>query len=231
MQQAPRQDWADTTRRGALAVVVFAIAHWGCAADVRHDAAAPTHQSAQSEVEAGTIAHDEDDDGGAASSTSSESEPDGVPPTVSEDASAPGVPAADAAVSAASLDASADISDASSAPSDSGDPRVCTFTFTQGQSGESVTCRLAPETVRACEAAIRCMCEAGVAPLGPRDSDVQRCVDRWLIPRGGLTLVDFCRTASAPDVVSVARALKDLALAYQGKLVASSACEQVRATY
>jgi hypothetical protein len=75
------------------------------------------------------------------------------------------------------------------------------------------------------------MCEAGVAPQGPRDSDLQRCVDRWLIPRGGLTLADFCRTASALDAVSVASALKDLARAYQGNLVASSACEQIRANY
>lgn len=229
MRWATRRDWADATRRVGLAATVVASAHWGCAGDVQRDAATASHQGAEPEREAGTTTHeDDDDDGGAASSMDSEPRPDGnLPQTVSEDAGA----AADAALSTTSLDASPDASDGSSALSDSGDPRVCTFTFTQGLSGESVTCRLAPETARACEAAIRCMCEAGVTPQGPRDSDLQRCVDRWLVPRGGLTLADFCRTANAADVVSVASALKDLARAYQGTLVASSACEQVRANY
>ncbi len=237
MQCKRRQVLVSPVRRIGIADTLFVWLLCACAGDGRHDSTSRPQVSrasgapdAKTDTEAAPIMPESD---GPAAPPPMRNEPARAdePTPAENDAGSSRQQERDASLGTPKLDAGAGDAGASIAPVDASDGRTCSFTFTQGLSGESVTCRLTSDARRTCEAAIRCMCEGGVAPQGPRDTDLQRCVDRWLIPRGGLTLADFCRVGDATPAVSLAKALNDLALAYKGALVASPACEQLPATY
>lgn len=87
---------------------------------------------------------------------------------------------------------------------------VCRFEYT-GESSTRATCVLAAATELPCREAARCLCEAGALTGG---SDVDGCVDAWVIPRGGITFSDFCTQSPQPPIRNLAEALNGFASAH-----------------
>lgn len=121
---------------------------------------------------------------------------------------------------------------------DSGDPaEPCTISITAD--GETWTGSIPADTRLGCDAFADVLCDYAVRDGEPEGWTRQRCVDGLLIPRGAITLADFCLLPgfaplpSVSDIVAEAEALTDgggLTPADDRAFDASPACERIPAT-
>jgi hypothetical protein len=102
----------------------------------------------------------------------------------------------------------------------------CNFTYSEPPNTLWVSCGLTLPVDEPCRAAVTCLCSSDALP--PGSSDVQGCVDSWLVPRGAVTFADFCAPDAASATFSLGDALRGLA-ATRGAQLTTANCEDVPA--
>lgn len=68
------------------------------------------------------------------------------------------------------------------------------------QDGDATRCLIDPATMLGCEALAACLCNASDVP----PEQLEGCIDSMIIPRGAITLADYCILSGSPNPQSLA---------------------------
>lgn len=78
----------------------------------------------------------------------------------------------------------------------------CQVGITDPVTGGVFECVLEPRTMLGCEDLARCVCEAWEA-FSPGPVDIETCIFSMVVPRGAITLADFCTLSGNPGATSL----------------------------